>query len=190
MWRNTLGTEGGDLLSRTLDVQAQLETHPSCAERFSIAVYEDPLIGLSWCTLQESTKKSRGLWPEGTKPFLSAFSKQPDLCRWIEAKRTGINAQCFLNASTRVVKERQQGVVTLAFERGTIRLRQDGSDFVLIQVTEFALSSTFYRNAEHFFTLARRQWLPIDQEAKKAAQSGKPAVPRSDGHLALLLAIS
>jgi hypothetical protein len=111
------------------------------------------------------------------------------MCRRFQAKRTGTNVQGFLNACTCVVKEREQGVVTLAFERGTIRLGQDCSDFVLFQVTEFTLTGTFRRNAEHFRTLTCSQRLPIYQEPIKAAQSCEPAVSGSDRYLALFFAV-
>jgi hypothetical protein len=81
-------------------------------------------------------------------------------------------------------------MVTLAFERGPIWLRQDGSDFMFFQVTEFRLWGTFYRDAEDFCTLTCSQRFPIKQECEEAPNSCKSTVASSDGDFALLLAVS
>jgi hypothetical protein len=94
-----------------------------------------------------------------------------------------------LNARAGVVKEREQGVIALAFDCGTIWLRQDCSHLMLLQIAEFTLTSTLHRNAEYFRALACGQGLAIDQERKKATEGCQPAVPRCDRYPALFLAV-
>ena len=64
-------------------------------------------------------------------------------------------------------------MVSLTFERGTIRLRQDGSNFVLLQVTEFAWTSTLHWNAEDLCALPAAKGSRSIKNAKKAGGRGR-----------------
>src|SRR5439155_26050301 len=97
--------------------------------------------------------------------------------------------QCFLDTCAGVVKKRQQGMIPLSFQSGSIGLGQDCGDFRGFQIADSLPRRPLEWDAPHLGALLSGKRLVCRNEREEAAQCRQPAVPSTDGRLAFLLDI-
>jgi hypothetical protein len=93
------------------------------------------------------------------------------------------NVQSFLDTRSGVVKEAQQGVVTLPQQSRLIRLRQNGRNLFLLHVTDGSFGFFLRRDAKHLGTLSCRGWLAIGYKEKETSHCRQPTVTSGDSRL-------
>jgi len=110
----------------------QFEANAGRLQGTSVPVYEDGFIFPTRVSFQKSLQQFDSLGPEWTESLLSTLTEQSNVERRFPADTLGSQVQRFLNAGAGIVKNRQQGVITLAFDLRSIRLGENRADLLLV----------------------------------------------------------
>ena len=86
--------------------------------------------------------------------------------RRFETKGPGSYVQGFLNARASVVKDCQQGVITLALDRRPVGLVEDRGDLVVFQMTECGSWRSFRWDSQEFSALTCCQRFTVGDKAE------------------------
>jgi hypothetical protein len=184
-----LAGQRGNLLGGGTDISLQFEADPCCSECLSVTVDEYRLVVRARLPLQQGFEEIHRFRPERAGALFPPFPHKAYVSRRFQTHRAWAQVEGFLNPRTGVVEQGEQGMVALAFDCGAVGLRQDGGDFVRLEIAELGLRGTLYRDAEHLSTLYRRQRFSAHEEAEEASESCQAAVSCSDRHLALRFAV-
>src|SRR3989442_141329 len=121
------------VISITRDVFVQETTFASLSTRYQ-SDKSSPLP----IPLERGFEEISRLLPERTETFFLALPDKAHVSRGIEADGTRTEIQGLLDTSARVVQQRQQRVIPLAFRAGTGGFRQDRSDFRYVAIAYVA----------------------------------------------------
>ena len=172
-----------------VDITLEFISYTRSSQGLTIAIHKEGFVGEAGVTVQKGFEEISRLRPERTETFLLALPDIAHVSRGIEADSAGTEVQGLLDTSARVVQQRQQRVIPLAFQAGMVGLRQDSSDFVNVEITHVSAGTPFGGNAQDGRTLRYRSWLAVCDKGEETAQRRQPTIAGGNGHLTVLLKI-
>ena len=170
----------GMVSAAAFTVGGKLEPDARGAERLTIAIDEQPLLGRPWLPFKQFLQQHHGFRPERADTFLPPLAGQTHAVRAIEPDCFGTQVERFRYSCPAVVEEREQRMIPHAFNGRTVRLAEDRRHFRRIQIARFRHRSSFDRDMEDFDALRDRCGIPGGHEVEEAADRGQPAVARPD----------
>jgi len=85
---------------------------------------------------------------------MTFLAEQTDVKWRFQPKVARREVQGFLNACSRIEKDRQEEVVTLALVLRVVRLGENRCELIFVQVTQGALRRSFRRNMQYLGALS------------------------------------
>ena len=93
---------------------------------------------LEGARIDDAREGGAGFCPEGTDPFLVALAKKSDMTWRSQVEIGRRERERLADARTRVVQKQQQGVVALSQGSAPIRLGEDGSHLLRLEILDDA----------------------------------------------------